>query len=322
MHKTELHPIIAELLHTKYNEDDRVCSNISAYRLLFNDFVHIISYLEAYPVYVYDQEIIPTNVQIPKFNIRIYQEDLSENKPVLVYFHGGNWIAGNLQTCDALCSAIALESNYVVISVDYALAPEYCYPTPLHQGLEVIDWIKQHGINHGMDYQKIVVGGDNAGGNIAAGLVHLLEKTRRIKLFGQLLICPVLYYVFDSPSFGAFGKGFLLSKKLMCESWKTYRGHSDNRFSEFASPRLVADVSHVPATLIFTAGYDPLQDEAGFYAGYLKRQGIPVNFHCFEGVTHHFWLMNLILDIAIEAYKRAIEFLICLNKSRCLYFSG
>src|ERR1700730_5415425 len=137
MTKIELHPIIAELLHTKYNEDDRVCSNIPAYRSLFNDFIRIISYLEADPVYVYDHEIIPTNIQIPKFNIRIYQEDLSEKKPVLVYFHGGNWIAGDLQTCDAICSAIALESNYVVISVDYALAPEHRYPTPLYQGLEV-----------------------------------------------------------------------------------------------------------------------------------------------------------------------------------------
>jgi acetyl esterase len=315
MSETALHPIIAELLHTKYNEDDRVSLNIQAYRSRFNDFVRTMSYTEAGPEYVRSLQIIPTDAQVPKFNIRIYQKNRAENKPVLVYFHGGYWIAGNLQTCDAICNAIAVDSDYVVISVDYALAPEYFYPTPLYQGLEIIDWINSHGINYGIDCHKIVVGGDNAGGNIAAGLVHLLEKKRRIKLFGQLLICPMLDYVFDSPSFNAFGKGFLVSKDFLHKSWNTYLGKSDNRFNEFACPRLASNVSHVPETLIFTGAFDPLQDQARFYAAYLERQGVPVNFHCFEGVTHNFWLMNGILDAAAKAHKKAIEFLIDLNKA-------
>lgn len=315
MINTKLHPVIAELLYTKYNEDDSVCSDIAAYRTLFSDFISAVSYSETKPVYTHNLEIIPTDIQIPEFNIRIYQRDLPDLRPVLVYFHGGNWVAGDLQTCDAVCSTIAAESNYVVISVDYALAPEYCYPIPLYQGVEVVDWINNQGSGYGIDAKKIVVGGDNAGGNIAAGLVHMLYQKRKIKLFGQLLICPALYYVFDSPSFRAFGKGYLLSKEHILESWKTYMGNSNHRFSEFVSPLLARSVSHVPPTLIFTAAYDPLQDEAGFYAEHLKREGITVNFNCFEGVTHHFWLMNFILDTAGMALNKAIQFLIGLNET-------
>ena len=139
MTKTELHPVIAELLRTKFNEDDRICSNVPAYRSLFKDFIRIVSCNDAEPLTVQEIELSPGEAQVPGFRIRIYQNDLTELKPVLVYFHGGNWIAGDIQSCDAICSALAAESDYAVISVDYALAPEYCYPIPLYQGIEVID---------------------------------------------------------------------------------------------------------------------------------------------------------------------------------------
>ena len=102
----------------------------------------------------------------------------------------------------------------------------------------------------------------------------------------------------------------------MLESWKTYLGNnSDKRFSEFVSPMLAKNVSHVPPTLIFAAAFDPLQDEACFYARYLKKEGVIVKFHCFEAVTHHFWLMNFILDTSVKAHKMAVEFLVGLNKT-------
>jgi acetyl esterase len=313
MTEIELHPVISELLHTKFNEDHRVCFNIPAYRSFYNDFIRLVAYSEADAVSIQDIQLKPIDLQVPEFRIRIYQSEAFNLKPVLIYFHGGNWIAGSLETSDALCSKISLESNYTVISVDYALAPEYHYPIPLYQGFEVINWIKREGLSYGIDPEKIVVGGDNAGGNIAAGLVHLMYKARKVKLFGQLLVCAPLQYLFDSPSYRQFGKGFLLSKELMRTSWKNYLGNSGDGLGEFSSPLLAGRLSHVPPTLIITAACDPLKSEASLYASRLRREDVPVDLCCFKGVTSNFWLMNLILETAQEAHKKAIEFLNELN---------
>jgi acetyl esterase len=308
----ELHPVISELLNTKFNADYKIPSEIHAFRHMMDEFTRIASFSEVESMSIHELKFIPDD--LPEFKIRIYNADRLDLKPVLIYFHGGNWIGGDLETSDSVCRTLAEGSNYVVISVDYALAPEHNFPTPLYQGLEVIDWIKKQGMYYGIDHQKIVIGGDNAGGNIAAGLIHMVSQKRRFNLLGQLLICPAVHYRFDTLSYCEYEKGYMTSREMIKNSYKTYLGLYADAYSEFASPLLTGNVSHVPQTLIFTAEYDPLRDEAELYAERLKRQGIAVSFNRFKSVTHNFWLMDSILNIARQAQKDAIVFLKKINE--------
>jgi len=306
-------PVIVELLKTKFNDECNISSFVPAFRSRLNELIRLVSFSDTGPMMVRELKFVIN--EIPEFKIRIYDPAPDVIKPVLVYFHGGNWIAGDLQTCDHICRNLAAGSGYAVISVDYALAPEFSFPVPLYQGREVIVWIRKQGRYFGIDQHKIVVGGDNAGGNIAAGLVHLLNQADNIKLFGQLLICPALQCRFDTSSYLKYGKGYLLSRETMQESWGRYLQKTiSDAFGEFAAPLLAESVAHVPQTLIYTAGYDPLRDEAEEYADRLQRQGIPVTFQRFGGVTHYFWLMDCILKTAQQAHKDAIDFLIMINK--------
>ncbi|MDB4918877.1 alpha/beta hydrolase [Mucilaginibacter sp.] len=308
----ELHPVISELLNTKFNTDYKIPSEIHAFRHMMDEFTRIASFSEVESMSIHELKFIPDD--LPEFKIRVYNADRLDLKPVLIYFHGGNWIGGSLETSDSVCRTLAEGSNYVVISVDYALAPEHNFPTPLFQALEVIDWIKKQGMYYGIDHQKIVIGGDNAGGNIAAGFIHMVSQKRRFNLLGQLLICPALHYRFDTPSYCEYEKGYMTSREMIQNSYKTYLGPYADAYSEFASPLLTGNVSYIPPTLIFTAEYDPLRDEAELYAERLKRQGIAVSFNRFKSVTHNFWLMDSILNIARQAQKEAIVFLKKINE--------
>ncbi|SHM42300.1 alpha/beta hydrolase [Mucilaginibacter sp. OK098] len=308
----DLHPVISELLKTKFNTEYRIPAEIHAFRHMMDEFTRIASFSEVESMSIHEMKFAPDD--LPEFKILIYNADRDNLKPVLIYFHGGNWIAGSLNTSDSVCRTLAEGSNYVVISVDYALAPEHSFPIPLYQGLEVIDWIKKQGFYYGINRQKIVIGGDNAGGNIAAGLIHLVSQRRILTLQGQLLICPALHYRFDTPSYCEYEKGYLTSLEIIQNSYKAYLGPYANAHSEFASPLLTRNVSHVPPTLIFTAEYDPLRDEAELYADRLKRQGIAVVFNRYKSVTHNFWLMDSILNTARQAQKEAIVFLKKINE--------
>jgi acetyl esterase len=308
----ELHPVIKELLNTKFNPNIKQPIDIPYFRYLFNDLTRIVSFSESSSLPPFEFTLTPDD--LPAFKCRLYHNGKSGPKAILVYFHGGNWIAGDLQTCDAICHTFADESDYVVISVDYALAPEYHFPVALYQGLAVIDWINEKGSIYGLDPGKIVIGGDNAGGNIAAGLVHLIWEARGIKLFGQLLVCPALHYRFDTPSYRIYDKGYLISKEFMLQAWQAYLGNSDEAYSEFASPLLTGRVTHVPQTLIYTAEHDPLRDEAELYAARLNRQGISVCMKRFTGVTHHFWQMDAVLDTAHNAHQEAAFWLSHINQ--------
>jgi acetyl esterase len=310
---TELHPVLRSLLRTKFNSELKAPLNIHAYRSLIDDFTRIVAYSNDGQTPVKKLNLAPDG--LPAFNFRIYGADPARLKPVLVYFHGGNWISGNLETCDSICGTLAEGSGYAVISVDYALAPEHRFPIPLYQGLAVLHWIRKQGYYFGIDKERIVVGGDNAGGNIAAGLVHLNRQVADYKLLGQLLICPVLHYQFDTPLYNKYEKGYFISKELMKLCWDNYLGNPADAFNESASPLLVFNVDHVPQTLIYTAEHDPLRYEAELYAAVLEEQGIKLSFHRFKGTTHYFWQMDAILDTARKAHQDAVRWLIGINKT-------
>ena len=304
-----MHPIINKLLDTKFNPKSGPVLNVHAYRALMNDFSRIATHSDGVTIKAKKITLAPPDI-VP-VDLKIYQtgkgRDLS---PVLMYFHGGNWISGNIQNYESICAMLAEYSGYTVIAVNYALAPEWNFPAPLYQGLAVLDWIIEQGMDFGLDASKIVVGGDNSGGNIAAALVHLARRERDLKLFGQLLVCPVLNCKFDTSSYNTYGEGYFISKELMQCSWEMYLGDVNEAHNELASPLLIDEAAHVPQTLLFTAEYDPLRDEAESYAEYLQKQGVKVSSKRFKCVTHHFWRMDAILDIARQAHHEAACWLV------------
>jgi len=307
-----MHPVINKLLGTKFNHKPGPALNVYAYRALMNDFSRIATYSDDAAVKA--KKITLALPDIVPVDLKIYQtakgNDLS---PVLVYFHGGNWISGNIQNYESICAMLAEYSGYAVIAVNYALAPEWNFPVPLYQGLAVLDWIIEQGQDFGLDSTKIVIGGDNSGGNIAAALVHLAKRERNLKLFGQLLVCPVLNCGFDTPSYHKYGEGYFISKEFMRRCWKMYLGDVREACNELASPLLIDEVDHVPQTLLFTAEYDPLKDEAVNYAERLQKRGIKVSSKTFKCVTHHFWRMDAILDTAQQAHNEAACWLVNLT---------
>lgn len=309
-----LHPTIEQLLGTKFNDELKLPAELQKTRALWKEFIRIVAFSEAEYIAVQEMRFTPDDV--PAFKIRLYESPLpaATLKPVLLYFHGGNWISGDIETCDAICQTLAAGSNCTVIAVDYALAPEHYFPTPLLQGVAVVNWIRERGANLGIDSQKIIIGGDNAGGNIAAGLVNLLWQTYGIRVFAQMLICPALHYRFDTASYETYKKGYFISRDFMKASWDMYLGSNGDKYTELVSPFLTASVSHLPATLIFTAEHDPLRDEAEHFASRLQRQGISVCFQRFQKTTQHFWLMDGILPAARQAQQQAIDFLLQINK--------
>ena len=318
MMESELHPAIVQLLGTKFNDELKMPGEVHKCRGLLKDLIRVVAFSETESLEI--NEIHFTPADLPAFKIRQYRNSSGsvELKPVLLYFHGGNWVSGDLETCDSICQTLAFGSNYTVIAVDYALAPEHYFPTPLQQGLAVVNWLRENGDSQGIDSQKIVLGGDNAGGNIAAGLVHLLWQTHGIMVFGQMLICPALHYRFDTVSYETYKKGYFISREFMKASWNMYLGSTADRFTDLISPLMTVSVAHVPATLIFTAEYDPLRDEAEHYAHRLQRQGTPVCIQRFKKVTQHFWLMDGILPLARQAQQQAIDFLLQISKLSCL----
>lgn len=304
-----MHPIINKLLGTKFNPKSGPVLNVHAYRALMNDFSRITTYADESAVKAKKVTLTPEGL-VP-VNLKIYHTGKGKGlSPVLVYFHGGNWISGNIQHYESICAMLAENSGYAVLAIDYALAPEWNFPIPLYQGLAVLDWINDRGLEFGFDADKIVVGGDNSGGNIAAALVHLAKRERDLKLFGQLLVCPVLNCKFDTSSYDKYGEGYFISKDLMQHSWQMYLGDVSQACSELASPLLTDEVGHVPRTLLFTAEYDPLRDEAESYAEHLQKQGVQVSSKRFKRVTHHFWRMDAILDTARQAHNEAACWLV------------
>jgi acetyl esterase len=307
-----MHPIINKLLGTKFNPKPGAALNVYAYRALMNDFSRITTYADDSAIKATNISLTPPGV-VP-FNLKLYRTANREAlSPVLVYFHGGNWISGNTQNYESICTMLAETSGYAVMAVDYALAPEWNFPVPLYQGLAVLDWINEHGLNFGIDAGRIVVGGDNSGGNIAAALIHLAHRERRLKLFGQLLVCPALHCKFDTCSYNRYGRGYFISKDLMQRSWRMYLGDVTDACNELASPLLINEVDHVPQTLLFTAEYDPLRDEAESYAKCLQKQDVKVFVKTFKCVTHHFWRMDAILDTARQAHHEAACWLVNLT---------
>ena len=221
--------------------------------------------------------------------------------PTLVYYHGGGWTMGDLDTHDVLCRQLADESGCVVVAVDYRMGPEHTFPAAVDDVLAATRWLQAHATALGLDATRFAVGGDSAGGNLAA-VVALAwrDAGEAVPLTLQLLIYPATDMRAGAPSHTPNGQGYLLTADTIAY----FRGQyiQPEHYSDWrASPLLHTDLSGLPPALVITAGFDPLRDEGRQYADALSAAGSPAQYVCFERQIHGFITMGRLLGEAHTA---------------------
>ena len=233
--------------------------------------------------------------------LRLYRPLETGVKPVLVYFHGGGWTIGDLDTHDVLCRQLCAAADVAVVSVDYRLAPEARFPAAVDDCVAATRWVQREGAALGLDVSRLAVGGDSAGGNLAAVVSITLRDGGDPAPAFQLLIYPATDQRAGAPSHTSNGQGYLLTR----DSVAYYRGHYFGPNADFTdwrgSPLLAPDLTRLPPALVLTAGYDPLRDEGRQYAAALSDAGNRVQYLCFERQVHGFITMSRVIDEAHTA---------------------
>jgi acetyl esterase len=227
--------------------------------------------------------------------------------PALVYYHGGGCVIGDLDTHDVVCRELSNLSHIAVFSVDYRLAPEQPFPAAADDCLSATQWIERNAVKLKIDPKKIAVGGDSAGGNLAAVICLALRDANDFKPAFQLLIYPMTDARAGSPSMTSNGQGYLLTKDAVAYYHNHYMPNQADRLDWKASPLLAKSHANLPPAFVITAGYDPLRDEGLDYADKLSAAGVPTQYICFERQIHGFILMGRILDEANTAVKMCAQ---------------
>lgn len=220
---------------------------------------------------------------------RVYSlVDTDEPQPTLIFFHGGGWVLGSIDSHDATCRYIAREGGCKVISVDYRLAPEFKFPTPVEDCLASFRYIRDNAESLGVDPTRIAVGGDSAGGNLATVVCQLTRDAGEKMPDFQLLFVPATNMSSRTESFEAFREGFFLTKGNMLWYEKTYIRSDDDRLDPRASPLLATDFSGLPPAHVATGGFDPLRDEGEAYACKMADAGVRVSLRRHPRLVHPF----------------------------------
>jgi acetyl esterase len=235
---------------------------------------------------------------------RVYTPSAASDEPSggIVYFHGGAWVFGDLDTHDAMCRALANESGCRLVSVDYRLAPEHKFPAAVEDACAATEWIAAHAAELMIDPACLAVAGDSAGGNLAA-VVCQKAKGSAINIALQVLFCPVTDIAADNQSRREFAEGYFLEGPLMTWAGTHYLPTSVDLNDPLLSPLHAKDLSGLPPAHIHTAGFDPLRDEGKAYADALERAGVKVHYVCHEHMIHHFYAMAGAIPYAQTALK-------------------
>jgi acetyl esterase len=237
--------------------------------------------------------------------IRIYtprELKTSEKLPVLMWFHGGGFVIGSLETHDSACRLLANRADCIVVSVDYRLAPEFPFPAAVEDCQAAMKWVALHAVEFGGNGNCMAVGGDSAGANLATVMAILARDAAHPKLVFQLLVYPCVAPEPETASHYKFKEGYVLSRNSITWFYRQYlRNKKDVNDFRFA-PLLLDDLSSLPQSLVIVAGYDPLRDEGIEYAKRLIEAGNRVQLSNYEGMVHGFFLMGG----AVDAAKRAV----------------
>ena len=230
--------------------------------------------------------------------------------PALVYFHGGGWVIGDLDTHDVLCRQLANGARCAVFSVDYRLAPEARFPAAVEDCIAATQWVAAQAKTLAIDAERIAVGGDSAGGNLATVVALAAREAGGPKLCYQLLIYPATDQRMGFPSIEKKGAGYLLTKKGM----EYFRSHYLPKESDWldwrASPYLARSLAGLPPAYVLTAGFDPLVDEGRAHAERMAKEGVAVEYKEYPDMVHGFLLFGGALDTAnaaVEACSAALN---------------
>ena len=252
-----------------------------------------------------DQRIPGLASDIP---LRIYwprEARAGELFPCLLWFHGGGFVIGNLDTHDSACRMLANQTDCMVVAVDYRLAPEFKFPAAVDDCRAALRWLALHAREIGADPERIAVGGDSAGANLATVMALLARDEGHPKLVFQLLLYPCTAPEPEAPSHRKFADGYLLTRQTIVWFYKHYlRTQRDTQDFRFA-PLMAKDLSSLPPALVMIAGYDPLRDEGVEYATKLIEAGNRVTLVNYEGMMHGFVLAGGMLDAAKQAIAQS-----------------
>jgi acetyl esterase len=233
--------------------------------------------------------------------VRVYRPgsapgSLAAKPPAAVFFHGGGWVLGGLDSHDTLCRELATQADVVLVAVDYRLAPEHPYPAGLDDCAAATRWVAAHATDLGADASRLAVVGDSSGASLAAAVAMLARDDGDIDLKLQVLAYPALDPAMDTPSYTVNADDPFLSRSEMKSYWAHYLG--DSAPSVLAAPGLAPDLVGLPAAYVLVAGRDVLRDEGVAYAERLAASGVSVQLRRFDDMVHGFLLCTAWLDAA------------------------
>ena len=254
------------------------------------------------PVATEDGTLPGPNGEIP---VRIYRPAGGGLLPVVVYFHGGGWVIGDITSHDTVCHRLAAGVPAVVVSVDYRLAPEHRFPAAVGDCDAATSWVAEHAADLGADPARLAVAGDSAGGNLAAVVARRARDRGGPAIAFQLLIYPATDMTRSMPSHAENGAGYLLETDTMGWFLAHYLDGADPRQPD-ASPLFTEDLSGLPRALVVTAEFDPLRDEGEAYAERLAEAGVEVTSSRYEGMIHGFYGLDRVIDTARRATDETV----------------
>ena len=225
--------------------------------------------------------------------------------PTLIYYHGGGFVIGNIETHDSTCRRLANKSRCQVVSIDYRLSPEHPFPAPIDDGIAAFRHIRDHADTFRADAARLAVGGDSAGGAVAAVVCQAMRDAKEAGPAFQMLIYPATDSSQESASRQQFAEGYFLSKGLMDWFWKAYVPAGTDLADLRLSPLLAKDFTGLPPAFVLTAGYDPLRDEGRAYANRLIDAGVKTTYVNYPGTIHGFFSLTRFLKQGLKANDEA-----------------
>ncbi len=294
-----LHPVVQEMLHQMAQADGPAMTEMSPdeARAMYRTLNATMPSPDGVDVEDLTAGDIP---------VRVYRVSKDKGQPVLVYFHGGGWVIGDLETHDGPCRQLALAADCTVVAIDYRLAPEHPFPASIDDCYRATQWVADNADSLGIDADKLSVAGDSAGGNLSASVRIKARDENGPEICFQLLIYPVTDARMNTVSYDDNSDGYLLTRESMQWFWNHYIGddHVDN---PLASPLAASDHSKLPPACIITAEFDPLRDEGEAYGEALRQAGVTTKIVRFDGMIHGFFGMTDILDGSRQAMDLASE---------------
>lgn len=238
-----------------------------------------------------------------KISARIYEPTAEETLGTIVFLHGGGWVVDSIEAHDASCRVLSKASGCRLVAVDYRVAPEHPFPTPLNDCFDALNWVSENLAGGG----GLVIAGDSAGGNLAAACAIRARDEGGPEIALQVLLYPVTGRNFETESYSRYAEGYIVGRDEMVWFWEQYLPQSEGEIPQLASPMNATDLSGLAPAYIVVAEYDPLRDDGLGYAERLEEAGVPVTLEHHDDQMHGFGVMIGVLSIAEPSMVHAGE---------------